>query len=118
MPRTVLLVEDDARTRERIARIIGANAELQLLGAAGDCAQARALLVAQAPDVLVLDLGLPDGDGAELIPEALHAGARIMILTVFGAGARLSAAMHAGATGYLLKDAGANEVGRELSALL
>ncbi|MGH8454680.1 MAG: response regulator [Nevskiales bacterium] len=104
MAHTVLLVEDDTRTRERLAAAIAVYADLRLLAAVGNCAEARAELKAQTPDVLLVDLGLPDGNGEELIPYALSAGARVVVLTVFSNGPRLRAALAAGAQGCLFKD--------------
>lgn len=114
MPQTALLVEDDARTRARLAAAISTIAGMQLLASVGSCAEARRELSRSVPDVLLLDLGLPDGDGAELIPEALRAGAKILILSVFSDGPQLRAALAAGAGGFLLKDSGAREICRAI----
>lgn len=117
MAYTVLIVEDDSRTRERLAGVIAANAELQLLAAAGNCAEARRALSTQAPDALLLDLSLPDGDGADLIGGALLAHARVLILSVFGRGAKVDAALGAGASAVLLKDSSAGVIGRAIAGL-
>jgi DNA-binding NarL/FixJ family response regulator len=120
MAHSVLLVEDDARTRARLARAIESHAELQLLADVGDCAGARAQWARRAPDVLLTDLGLPDGSGIELIREicAAHPQTRCMVITVFGDEAHVVEALRAGASGYLLKDASAREMGRSVLDLL
>ncbi|MFA5939577.1 MAG: response regulator transcription factor [Sinimarinibacterium sp.] len=120
MPHRILLVEDDARTRARLARAIAANPALCLIADVGSCAEARAQLVRVAPDVLLTDLGLPDGSGADLIREtcAAHPQARSMVITVFGDEAHVVEAIRAGASGYLLKDASEREIGRAIADLL
>src|SRR5262249_36564104 len=65
----VLLVEDDPNTRSRLAQVIQDHPQLRLLAAVGSCAEARRELDKSRPDVLLTDLGLPDGDGVELIRE-------------------------------------------------
>lgn len=72
------------------------------------------------PDVLLTDLGLPDGNGADLIREAslAHPRMRIMVITVFGDESHVMDAMLAGATGYLLKDASDREIGQAILDLL
>jgi len=81
----VILVEDDDYTRERLARAIDAHPELRLLGSAATCEAGRALLATTQPDVLITDLGLPDGSGVELIREARQRRAELLalVITVF-----------------------------------
>jgi len=117
MAYTVVIVEDDPRIRERLAALVTAHAGLKLLAAAAGFAEGRAALKAHAPDVLLLDLGLPDGDGADLIPLALRAGARVIVMSVFNNGARLNAALAAGAHGCLFKDISSGGLGRAVNAL-
>ena len=77
-----------------------------MLAAVGDIASARSTLERQVPDVLLTDLGLPDGSGIELIREtaAKHPEIDIMVVTVFGDERRVIDSIEAGATGYVLKD--------------
>ncbi|MGQ0654755.1 MAG: response regulator, partial [Betaproteobacteria bacterium] len=117
MAYTILLVEDDVRTRDRLAAVIAVHADFRLLAAVGSCAEARAELGAQTPDVLLLDLGLPDGEGGRLIPEALRAGSRVVVLTVFNNSQRLEAALAAGAYGFLFKDSSPRVITRTLTNL-
>ena len=103
---TVMVVEDDAAFRARFCRIVAQSEELSLLAAVGDLAAARATLERQVPDVLLIDLGLPDGSGIDLIREtaAKHPATDIMVVTVFGDEQHVIASIEAGATGYILKD--------------
>jgi DNA-binding NarL/FixJ family response regulator len=103
---TVLLVEDDARTRDHLARAVAADERLALAGACGSVAEAKAALARSAPDVLLTDLGLPDGSGIDLIRLVRAESARTlaMVVTVFGDENTVVRAIQAGAAGYLLKD--------------
>jgi len=63
-----------------------------------------ALLVAHKPDVLLIDLGIPDGDGVELINKVCEMGKiESIVMTVFGDETHVMRAIEAGATGYLLQ---------------
>jgi DNA-binding NarL/FixJ family response regulator len=103
---TIQLIEDDPATRERLAQALAAEPRLEIVGVGGSCAEGRALLADGAPDVLLVDLGLPDGNGTSLIRHvrAAHPATEIMVITVFGDEATVVAAIEAGAGGYLLKD--------------
>src|SRR5262252_3012494 len=84
---SVLVVEDDDALRHELERMLSAAPDITLLGAVGGIGEARTALAASgAPDVLVIDLGLPDGDGTVLIGElALGMPATSsLVLTVFG----------------------------------
>lgn len=103
---SVAVVEDDAKFRQAFQHAIESSADLRLAGAAPDGASGLALLKATRPDVLLVDLGLPDIDGIELIrwcdtqlPEC-----DVMVVTVFGDEQHVISSLEAGATGYLLKD--------------
>jgi len=117
---TVLLVEDDDHTRERIAGIIEATAGLSLFGSAGSLATAREALAAGLPDVLLTDLGLPDGNGIDLIKQVRSAGSstEAMVISVFGDERHVIAALEAGAAGYILKDGTTEHIGKSLLQLL
>src|SRR5438046_1488411 len=103
---TVMLVEDDHAFLNRFRAIIAAAADLQLFGAVADCASARQAMSKAAPDVLLTDLGLPDGSGIEIIRDTArrYPATDIMVVTVFGDEEHVLAAIEAGATGYILKD--------------
>ena len=105
-PCTLLIVEDEARTRARLAAVVSAQAGLRLQGAVATLAEARAAIAAQVPEVLLLDLGLPDGSGVELIAETrrLARPPEVLVISVMGDEGSVLAAIQAGAGGYLLKD--------------
>jgi DNA-binding NarL/FixJ family response regulator len=121
MPRhTVLLVEDDEHTRARLARAVTAHPALTLLAAVGSCREARRVLAEARPDVLLTDLGLPDGEGVELIREVRRPGwsTAPMVITVFGDEKHVVTAIEAGALGYLLKDGSADYIGASILEML
>lgn len=117
----VLLLEDDPVTRERLAGIVRASPGLVLAAAFGDLRGALAwLAVNPPPQVLLVDLQLPDGSGIDLIRAAhrLAPQAEVMVISVFGDESHVVSAIAAGATGYLLKDASAEEITQAISRLL
>ena len=115
----VAIVEDDANFHAGIVEIIQNSPNLILVGAAMTLAGGMDLLEHDPPDVLVVDLGLPDGSGIDLI-EAAHfiwRHCEIMVSTIFGDEAHVIAAIEAGATGYLLKDANPAKLVEEICSL-
>ncbi|GAA5236499.1 response regulator transcription factor [Verticiella sediminum] len=117
-PIRVIIVEDDTAMREEFERMVLAQPGLELVGSAQSIAQACALLAATAPppDVALIDLGLPDGDGVALIAQAVRDMPRLAVLvaTIFGDEAHVIRAIEAGAHGYLLKDTSIEEFSRAL----
>jgi DNA-binding NarL/FixJ family response regulator len=105
MSLSVLIVEDDARFREAFAHAIELAGDMTLIGSAPDYASGLALL-GKAPDVLLVDLQLPDGNGIDLIREAVRRvpDCDVMVVTIFGDERHVLDSIEAGATGYLLKD--------------
>jgi len=102
----VLLVEDEPGFAERFAEIVRSDAEFELLGIAPNCATARTMLAKVKPDILLADLGLPDGSGIDIIREtaAKYPDCDIMVVSVFGDEDHVLASIEAGAAGYVLKD--------------
>lgn len=115
----VALVEDDAKFRLALCNVVDAAEGLRLLGAAATLAEGRALLVRESPDVLLVDLELPDGSGLALIEEARrrHPECDVMVVTVFGDERNVLRALEAGATGYLLKDMAGPELAEHIRRL-
>ncbi|MBL8541825.1 MAG: response regulator transcription factor [Betaproteobacteria bacterium] len=101
-----MVVEDDPAFLTRFCSIVASDPELRLFAAVGDLASARQALSKAAPDVLLTDLGLPDGSGVDLIRETArrYPATDIMVITVFNDEDHVLASIEAGATGYILKD--------------
>jgi DNA-binding NarL/FixJ family response regulator len=108
MPR-VLIVEDDPAFRERYAEILAADASFEVVASVGTGGEGLAMLEMRKPDVLLVDLGLPDISGIEVIRHANQVlpKCECMVVTVFGDEEHVLASIEAGAAGYLLKDASA-----------
>ena len=106
MNTTVMIVEDDPVFLNRFCGIIAASAELELFAAVADGASALQAMNQSAPDVLLMDLGLPDVNGIDVIRDTSrrYPQTDIMVISVFGDEAHVLAAIEAGATGYILKD--------------
>src|SRR5688572_21516599 len=116
----VFIVEDDAVTRESLRARIEAHPRLRVGAASGTAADGIAALAAARPDVLLADLGLPDGNGIDVIKAALrrYPDLPIMVITVFGNEKRVISAIQAGASGYLLKDDPTHEIGAAIELLM
>jgi DNA-binding NarL/FixJ family response regulator len=104
-PTRILVVDDDEAFRDSVRGAIAAHADLSLVAQAGTLAGARELVARHAFDVALVDLGLPDGNGIDLIRELARTRPEtdVMVVTVFGDEAHVLASIEAGATGYLLK---------------
>ena len=102
----VMIVEDDAVTRQRFAHAISSDPRTTLAQAVDSGREAMARLPAARPEVLLVDLGLPDVHGIEVIRHAERTlgDCDIMVITVFGDERNVLASIEAGATGYVLKD--------------
>jgi len=103
---SVLVVEDDPSWRAALADALGAIPDIHVSRWCGSRAEAeRALAAAPAPDVLLVDLGLPDGSGIDVIRAAhrRHAELAILVLSIFSDERRVLDAIRAGARGYVLK---------------
>ncbi len=107
----VLLVEDEPGFAERFSAIVRSDPEFELIDVAPNCAAAREILSRVEPDILLADLGLPDGSGIDIIRETAlrYPACDIMVVTVFGDEDHVLASIEAGAAGYVLKDSIAGE---------
>ena len=104
-PTRILVVDDDEAFRESVCTAIARDDAMVLAAQAGSVARAREAIVRGNFDVALVDLGLPDGNGIDLIREIARTRPEIdvMVVTVFGDEAHVIASIEAGATGYLLK---------------
>jgi len=116
----VLLVEDDPATRQRLAQAINAHEYLTVVWSCATLKEGLLILDTQHPDVLLTDLGLPDGSGIELIRAARSRSdaIEIMVISVFSDERNTLEAIKAGATGYLLKDGDTAYIGNAILRLL
>lgn len=103
----VLVVEDEPVFLRRFCDAVATGPALTLCGSATTIAEALVLLDRTAPDVVLADLGLPDGNGIDVIRHAMrgHPDRDVIVITMFGDDGHVIDSIRAGATGYLLKDA-------------
>ena len=106
MVTAIAIIEDNLEFLDRFSDIIKSNADFVLVGTATNGADGIALINSDRADVYLVDLGLPDMDGIELIKHAVrtHVDCDVAVITVFGDDAHVIASIEAGATGYILKD--------------
>jgi len=117
---SVALVEDDARTRERICRVLQAEPSLQLVKAASTADELLQWMdEGSLTDVLLVDLGLPDRSGIEVVRRCtrMQPSCAVMVLTMFGDESSMLQAFEAGARGYLLKDGTEEDLATHVRAL-
>jgi DNA-binding NarL/FixJ family response regulator len=105
-PIRVMIVDDHQIVREGLQILLAEEPEFEVVGTAGDGATALVLVENSTPDVIMMDLVLPDLDGIEVTRRILrdHPSMRVLILTTFAEDHSVRDAIRAGATGYLLKD--------------
>ncbi len=115
----VALVEDDTGMRDRIARVVDADPSLSLAFSASNAADILAWLNDNPIDVLLVDLGLPDHPGLQVISQcrAMQPACAVMVLSIFGDEANMVQAFEAGASGYLLKDGTETELATHIRHL-
>lgn len=108
----VVLVEDDERMRLQLASVVTADPRLMLMAMFGRMRPALGWLAEHTPDVLLVDLGLPDGSGLELIRVCarLHDQCEIMVVSMFADEGNVLASIEAGALGYVHKDAADTDI--------
>ncbi len=108
----LLLIEDDPPTRHYLAALLHQPPDTMLIGSAGSVEEGKNLILQIPADVLITDLRLPDGHGTELIRLARQAQPtlEILVISVLGDERSVVTAIQAGAGGYLLKDASAEEM--------
>jgi len=102
----VLVVEDQAVVREGVVAILSFSPDIEVVGQAENGVQALTMVKAKKPDVILLDLVMPQMDGLTAIPriKEIDPEAKILVLTSFAEGDRVYQAIKSGALGYMLKD--------------
>lgn len=118
-PLRVVVADDHPVVRDGLRALIASVDDIELVGEAATGAQTLAVAASSQPDVAVVDLHMPEGDGIEttrrlreLLPDA-----RVLILTMFEDDDSVYAAVRAGARGYILKDAAHVELLRAIRAV-
>jgi DNA-binding NarL/FixJ family response regulator len=119
LPTTVLIVEDEPELLHRFSAALLAEERLHLIAAVSSGAAALAVLSTSTPDVVLLDLGLPDIDGIVVIRHVMQhcPECDVLVVTMFSDDDHAFAALEAGATGYLLKDVGLERIAASIHEL-
>ncbi len=104
----VAVVDDQALVRSGFTVLLRSDPDLEVVGEAADGAEAVALALRERPDVILMDIRMPDVDGIEatrrITADDRTAGCRVLILTTFDLDEYVFEALRAGASGFLLKD--------------
>ena len=115
----ILLVDDHPMVREGLVARLQGVPRFQIVGEAGGRSEALELLASAAPDVVLMDVGLKDGNGIALGAEMLAArqGIRLLMFSMYDNPEYVQRALTAGARGYVLKDAPAQEIVSAIDAV-
>jgi DNA-binding NarL/FixJ family response regulator len=108
----LLLVDDHPLFLDGVRAALAGDAAIEIVGEAGSVADACALAAELAPDVVLMDLGLPDGSGIDATQQirAAHPDVRVLVMTMSSQDDAVVAAMRAGARGFVVKGAGRDEL--------
>ncbi|WP_092801728.1 response regulator [Klenkia marina] len=112
----VVLADDHPVVRDGLRGMLAAVPGVEVVGEAADGVEAVAVVRATRPDVLLLDLRMPGGDGLDAIAALRGDPVRVLVLSTFATGRDVTAALEAGATGYVLKDTPAAQLVAALRA--
>ena len=113
----VAVADDQRVVRDGLELLLRMLPDVEVVGLAVDGADAVSLVDATLPDVVLMDLRMPEVDGVEATRQirAHHPEVRVVVLTTYADDESVFAALQAGARGYLTKDAGAEEIARALT---
>ena len=111
-PYRLLIVDDHAIMRDGLAALIGSESDFDIVGTAGDGDSAIDVVDSVQPDVVLIDLSMPQTDGAQAIRviKRKRPGTRVLVLTFHKDDAHIHVALEAGADGFILKDDGRDEL--------
>jgi DNA-binding NarL/FixJ family response regulator len=110
-PIRILVVDDHEIVRAGLRAFLGRVEDMAIVGEAGDVAEAVAVAAALTPDVVLMDLRLPDGSGVDACREILSSVAtRVLFLTSFEDDVACLSAVMSGASGYFMKDIGSQDL--------
>ena len=115
-PIRVLLVDDHAIVRDGIRSLLTTEPDIQVVGEAANGREGISMAEQFQPDVILMDIVMPEVDGIEATRRIMAAqpGARILVLTSFDAEEKVFPAIKAGAMGYLLKDSDSEDLVRAI----
>ncbi|MEO5793715.1 MAG: response regulator transcription factor [Rhodoferax sp.] len=115
----VLIVEDEPEFMRRFSNAVLNDSSLSLVAAVSTGEAGLAMLDLQTPDVLLVDLGLPDIHGVKLISHVAkhHPACDVLVVTMFADDENVVASIEAGASGYLLKDASSERIAASIHEL-
>jgi DNA-binding NarL/FixJ family response regulator len=105
-----LIVEDHPIVREGVTTVLERERDIHVVGAAGTVTEGLRLAERLDPDVVILDLKLPDGDGAGSVGGFVRNGRRVLVFTAYDADDDVFGAIRGGASGYLLKGSPAAQI--------
>src|SRR3979490_2066212 len=111
---TTFIADDQAMVRHGFGALLSAQPDIGVVGAAGNGRDAVRQVASLAPDVVLMDVRMPELNGLDAAREILarDSGTKGLMLTTFDTGGYVSAALRGGASGFLLKDAPADELVR------
>jgi DNA-binding NarL/FixJ family response regulator len=114
----IVLADDHPVVREGIRGMLQGYDDIEVVGQAGSGPEAVALVAALAPDLVLMDLRMPGGDGVDATRAivAAHPATRVVVLTTYETDQDILRAIEAGASGYLLKDIAPAELARSVRA--
>jgi DNA-binding NarL/FixJ family response regulator len=118
-PIRVLVADDQRVVRDGLRMLLGMLPEVEVIGTAVDGTDAVRQAVSAVPDIVLMDLHMPNCDGVEAIRRILRErpSVRIVVLTAYSDDDSVFAALRAGARGFLTKDAGAGEIFQAVSTV-
>jgi DNA-binding NarL/FixJ family response regulator len=104
---SIVVADDQELVRDGLAAILGSEPDCEVIGTAADGAEAVGLVLSLQPDIVLMDIRMPEVDGIEATRRLVSAdvATRILVLTTFAADEYVLQALQAGASGFLLKDA-------------